>query len=114
AALVELEQRLRDQAPALAHVGSVVALPLPPTGERGFSIVDSTEMGAPDVPVSADAATCDDCVDELFDPADRRFRYPFLNCTNCGPRFTIVTGVPYDRPLTTMAGFPRCPAGRHE
>jgi hydrogenase maturation protein HypF len=58
-------------------------------------------------PVSADAATCADCLAELWDPADRRYRYPFVNCTNCGPRFTVVTGVPYDRPLTTMAGF-RC------
>ena len=78
---------------------------VPPRGEPGFAIAGSTGAGAPDALVSPDVATCEDCLRELFDPADRRHRYPFINCTNCGPRFTIVRGVPYDRPLTTMAGF---------
>ena len=91
-------------------IESVAWTSLPPTGERGFAILESAHGGEPDAPVAADAATCADCLAELFDPADRRYRYPFVNCTNCGPRFTIVRGVPYDRPLTTMAGFAMCAA----
>src|ERR671914_777623 len=77
-------------------------------GELGLAIVPSERHGEADAPVSPDSAPCDDCLRELFDPADRRYRYPFINCTNCGPRFTIVRGVPYDRPLTTMAAFEMC------
>ena len=88
--------------------------PSPPRGERGFEIVASERVGRPSAPVTPDSATCDDCLAELFDPADRRYRYPFINCTNCGPRFTIVRGVPYDRPLTTMAGFEMCARCRAE
>ncbi len=110
-----LASALVSEAPALARVDEVVAVPCPVQAERGFAIVASREgrLGPP-TPIPPDAATCEDCVRELFDPADRRFRYPFVNCTNCGPRFTIVTAVPYDRPSTTMAGFPLCAACRRE
>jgi len=117
-AVVELEgdgptveaflERLPREAPALASVERLVREEVRPTGERGFTIVASAAGGEPSAAVSPDAATCEDCLTELRDPHDRRFRYPFVNCTNCGPRFTIVRGVPYDRPLTTMAGFAMC------
>ncbi len=79
-----------------------------------FLIQPSTAPGDDLVPVSPDVAICTDCLAELGDPSDRRYRYPFINCTNCGPRFTIITDVPYDRPATTMAGFIMCPACRAE
>ncbi|MDQ6818792.1 MAG: carbamoyltransferase HypF [Actinomycetota bacterium] len=101
--------RLASDAPPLAVLERVLSEERPPTGETGFTIRESPSGGVPDAPVTPDTATCQACVTELFDPADRRFRYPFINCTNCGPRFTIVRGVPYDRPLTTMAGFTMCP-----
>ncbi|MCG5218654.1 carbamoyltransferase HypF [Streptosporangium sp. KLBMP 9127] len=109
-AVTALVDAVRRRAPALAVVQRVSVLPIPPTGGTGFRIVPSVPGGARQALVSADAATCDDCLAELFDPADRRYRYPFVNCTNCGPRFTIVTAVPYDRDSTTMAGFAMCPA----
>jgi hydrogenase maturation protein HypF len=107
-------RRLPAEAPALADVERVLPEARRPEGGAGFRIVESERSGAPDALVSPDTATCDDCLRELFDPADRRYRYPFINCTNCGPRFTIVRGVPYDRPLTTMAGFEMCEACRAE
>ncbi len=98
---------LEQEPPSLARVDAIVAEPVTALGEREFSIAESsTATGTALIP--ADVATCDDCLRELFDPADRRHRYPFVNCTQCGPRFTIVTAVPYDRPNTTMAGFPLC------
>src|ERR687898_1563726 len=96
------------EAPPLALIERVTATPLAPTGGRGFTIAPSQAGGERQTLVSPDTATCDDCLRELADPADRRYRYPFVNCTNCGPRFTIVTDVPYDRPATTMAGFAMC------
>ena len=102
--------RLPAEAPPLARIERVAAESVPVTGETGFAIRASPPGGEPSAAVTADTATCAECLEELFDPADRRHRYPFVNCTNCGPRFTIVRGVPYDRPLTTMAGFTMCPA----
>jgi hydrogenase maturation protein HypF len=114
AALDALVLALRTDAPPLARVEHVQSEPLPSTGEAGFSIAPSDRTGAVATLVPADAATCDACLRELFDPGDRRYRYPFITCTHCGPRFTIVRQVPYDRPSTTMAGFPMCSACRRE
>src|SRR4051812_5460171 len=102
--------RLPVEVPPLAKILRIAREDRPPSGVAGFSIAAS-ESGArlPDADVASDSAVCADCLAELFDPADRRFRYPFVNCTNCGPRLTIVRGVPYDRPLTTMAAFSMCP-----
>jgi hydrogenase maturation protein HypF len=106
--------RLPVEAPPLATVERVTAERLDELGERGFSIRESPAGGEPRAAVTPDSATCADCLAELFDPGDRRYRYPFTNCTNCGPRFTIVRDVPYDRPHTTMAGFEMCAACRGE
>jgi hydrogenase maturation protein HypF len=100
--------RLAEEAPPLARVEAVNASESEPTGVTGFAIRESPRGGIPDAPVTPDSATCADCLAELLDPDDRRFRYPFTNCTNCGPRFTIVCGVPYDRPFTTMSSFRMC------
>jgi hydrogenase maturation protein HypF len=99
---------LAAEAPPLAVVERITARPVADAGDRAFVIAPSKALGARRTLISADTATCADCLRELSDPTDRRYRYPFVNCTNCGPRFTIVTGVPYDRPATTMAGFPLC------
>ena len=107
-------ERLGRDAPPLARIGHVRAEPLAAIGEHGFAIRASPRAGEPRAAITPDSATCADCLAELFDPADRRHRYPFTNCTNCGPRFTIVRGVPYDRQYTTMAGFEMCPACRAE
>jgi len=102
-----------ERAPPLAVVESCTTAPVPVTGGSGFEIRASVG-GAVATLVSPDVATCDDCLRDLADPADRRFRYPFTNCTNCGPRYTIVTAIPYDRPNTTMAAFVMCAACRRE
>jgi hydrogenase maturation protein HypF len=98
------------EPPPLALIERISTRPLPPDGHRGFAIVGSDAGGRRAALVSFDSATCADCLRELGDPADRRHGYPFVNCTGCGPRFTIVTDVPYDRPNTTMAGFAMCAA----
>jgi len=114
ASTIDILQRLLvEQAPPLARVTSVTSEIVDSTAagysSEGFEIVGSDAAGAASAPVSIDSATCDDCLAEVLDPGDRRYRYPFTNCTNCGPRYTIVLRVPYDRPMTTMAGFAMCP-----
>jgi hydrogenase maturation protein HypF len=99
---------LERDAPPLARIERITSKNIPPNGGASFSIAPSDSTGVRNTLVSADSATCSDCLRELADPADRRCGYPFINCTNCGPRFTIVRDVPYDRPLTTMAVFPMC------
>ncbi|HWF56003.1 MAG TPA: carbamoyltransferase HypF, partial [Solirubrobacteraceae bacterium] len=106
--------RLAPEAPPLAVVDAVEFADVPVVGAPGFQIRPSPQGGVAETPVSVDSASCPDCLHELLDPDDRRFRYPFINCTNCGPRFTIVQGVPYDRPLTTMSGFAMCADCRRE
>jgi hydrogenase maturation protein HypF len=105
---------LATRPPPLARIHHVSWEPRPAQGDRQFRIQPSEVESPGPVFVSPDVATCADCVAELLDPADRRHRYPFLNCTNCGPRLTIVTGAPYDRQRTTMAGFTLCAACRAE
>ncbi|GFH34589.1 carbamoyltransferase HypF [Streptomyces pacificus] len=101
--------RIAEDAPPLAVVESVHDQEVPVAGGSGFLIVASDRDGPVRTLVSPDTATCGDCLRELADPADRRHRHPFITCTHCGPRFTIVTGLPYDRAHTTMSGFPLCP-----
>ena len=112
-AVARFLERLPHEAPPLASVERVTVEDLPAAGERAFAIVASAP-GAPAAPVAPDAATCASCLAELLDPDDRRHRYPFIPCTNCGPRFTVVVAVPYDRARTTMAPFLMCPPCRAE
>ncbi|MFE7520466.1 carbamoyltransferase HypF [Streptomyces halstedii] len=113
-AVEEFGRRLVADAPPLAIVEDVHASEQPPAGGTEFTIEASTGGGRARTLVSPDIATCQDCLDELSDPGDRRHRHPFITCTHCGPRFTIVTGTPYDRAATTMAGFTMCEACRAE
>ncbi|MFZ5450101.1 MAG: carbamoyltransferase HypF [Thermodesulfobacteriota bacterium] len=99
---------LQQEAPALARIDAVISHAAQPLGGAGFSIRESRHQAATQALIPADVATCDDCLADITDPGNRRFRYPFTNCTNCGPRFTIVRQVPYDRPHTTMAVFDLC------
>ena len=105
---------LSEHAPAAARIEYVEVVDLAANGwdaadEQSFRIVASQDQTAHTTLVSPDIATCDDCLRELFDPADRRYHYPFINCTNCGPRFTIIRSLPYDRAATSMDRFPMCP-----
>jgi hydrogenase maturation protein HypF len=108
AAIERFLERLVVEEPPLASIERVLPKAVSARGESAFAILPSASSGTPEALVSPDTATCAQCLAELNDPRDRRYRYPFINCTNCGPRFTIATGVPYDRPSTTMAGFAMC------
>jgi hydrogenase maturation protein HypF len=105
---------LKEEAPPLAVVEAVAWRPLAVREEREFRIEESREGIRRRALISPDVATCEECLTELFDPTDRRYRYPFTNCTNCGPRFTITRSVPYDRAMTTMASFEMCPECQRE
>jgi hydrogenase maturation protein HypF len=107
-------RELEAHPPPLAIVERVSVARMDLAGGRGFRIVASDASGERSALISPDTATCEECLRELFDPSDRRYRYGFVNCTNCGPRFTIVRGVPYDRAETTMAGFAMCAACTRE
>lgn len=100
---------LRDEAPPLSRIDDFIATTGDPSGFTTFEILHSEAIPNAFQPISPDVAICADCLRELFDPRDRRYRYPFINCTNCGPRFTIIQDIPYDRPKTTMSRFPMCP-----
>jgi hydrogenase maturation protein HypF len=111
--LVTFLEALRAEAPPLAVISALRSAPCPPRGETTFRI-DASQAGENLGQVAPDGDVCADCLRELFDPADRRHRYPFITCTNCGPRYSIITGIPYDRPRTTMARFSLCPACQAE
>lgn len=103
-------QRLASEAPPLSDIESVESVSIPVTGEPGFTVLASPPAGTRRTVVPPDVATCPDCLAEMADPSDRRYRYPFLNCTNCGPRYSIIESLPYDRPRTSMRRFAMCPA----
>jgi hydrogenase maturation protein HypF len=107
-------ERLRSEAPPLARIEEMLVAEMDPVGGRDFVIRESRAQEGEFVLVSADVATCPDCYRDFTDPANRRFGYAFTNCTNCGPRYTIIRDIPYDRPNTTMAGFHMCRACQAE
>jgi hydrogenase maturation protein HypF len=112
--LVNFQKLLRENALPLARVISIEVEEIAPTGETDFRIVESKSRDAENTIVSPDVSVCADCLSELFDETDRRFRHPFINCTNCGTRFTIIKDIPYDRPNTTMSVFQMCESCRSE
>lgn len=99
---------LQNNPPPLSKINEIRVEDCPSNGYTNFQILASQAQAGEFIPVSPDMTICQDCQRELFDPQDHRFRYPFINCTNCGPRFTIIQDIPYDRPKTTMSGFPMC------
>ncbi len=108
-ALDQFVRQIREQTPPLARIDRMTVEEVEPDSFTGFSILESQPREGEFVPISPDVCICEDCTRELFDPQNRRYRYPFINCTNCGPRFTIIQDIPYDRPFTTMSGFKMCP-----
>ena len=114
AALAAFLKELRQTPPPLARVQSIETREIRVTGDRAFVVRASAQEGRRSVLIAPDYATCEDCLRELRDPSDRRHRYPFINCSHCGPRYTIIRDVPYDRSRTTMAGFAMCAACRAE
>ncbi len=113
-ALARFQRALREEPPPLARIDSVVIEQVQLRHESTFIIAHSQAANERQALISPDTATCNDCLQELFDPIDRRYQYPFINCTSCGPRFTIVQDVPYDRAKTTMRPFPMCPTCQAE
>ena len=101
-------KELKADIPPLARIDTFKTKTCPSNGFKSFDIVHSESIPGAFVPISPDVSICDDCLKELFDPSDHRYLYPFINCTNCGPRFTIIKDTPYDRPKTTMAPFDLC------
>jgi len=113
-ALDEFSDALQKSYPPLARIDSIQIEYCSPNGYTNFDILHSEPIPGAFIPISPDVSICDDCLRELFDPQDRRYLYPFINCTNCGPRFTIIQDIPYDRPKTTMAPFKMCTDCRRE
>ncbi len=101
-------ESIHQNAPPLVSIATMDEIEIPSLGEAEFRIIASSRAGVQTAEISPDVATCPDCLRELLDPADRRHRYPFINCTNCGPRYSIIRTLPYDRPATTMAPFIMC------
>ncbi|MDD4859796.1 MAG: acylphosphatase, partial [Dehalococcoidales bacterium] len=114
AGLEKFLQEMSEQSPPRAHIEDVAVTRQPPAGYKDFTIRESFAEEGKYQLVSPDIATCPQCLEEIFNPADRRYRYAFTNCTNCGPRFTIIEDIPYDRPATTMRRFMMCPDCRKE
>lgn len=112
--LINFIQQIRSNAPALSKIESIKYEELPFEGFKDFTIRESQTNSKGNIFISPDVATCDDCIKELKDTKDRRYLYPFINCTNCGPRFTIIKDIPYDREKTTMSSFEMCENCRHE
>lgn len=112
--ILDFIHQLPLEAPALSKITGVVVRDVPCNGESEFRIAPTHTGEAVQTLISPDVAICDDCLREMLDPKDRRYRYPFINCTNCGPRFTIVRNIPYDRSQTSMSVFPMCTACQHE